>query len=131
MPPFPITQNVTFLYCHDLKATLPFYRDVLGLEQVVDQGACVIFRASPTGYVGICSRANRAVEPKGVVYTFVTPDVDGWYAYLHQKGVKTDGAPGYSDEFRVYAFFAFDPSGYRLEFQEFRDSQWQPGCSDC
>lgn len=128
-PPLPIAGSVTFLYTRDLAATLPFYRDLLGLPQVGDQRAgdgqgCRIFRTGPSSYVGLCCLAHRAVVPDGVVFTMITPDVDGWYARLKQAGADLLGPPRLSERFRVYGFFVRDPNGYPIEFQAFRDSKW-------
>lgn len=125
MPALPVEQNVTFIYTQNLEQTAAWYADTLGLEMVLDQGLCRIFQASRTAFIGICfARPGRFVEPKGVVYTFVTPDVDGWHAHLSAKGADVVGAPELSEAFNVYAFFCRDPNGYLLEFQNFRDPSW-------
>lgn len=125
MPARPIDQNVTFIYTETLEETASWYAEVLGLEMVLDQGQCRIFQASPSGYLGICfARPGRFVEPKGVVYTFVTPDVDGWHAHLTERGADVVDTPHLSEKFNVYAFFCRDPNGYILEFQSFRDPRW-------
>jgi catechol 2,3-dioxygenase-like lactoylglutathione lyase family enzyme len=124
----PITQSVTWVYTPDIDGTCAFYADKLGLELVLDQGMCRIYRTGPTGFLGVCQkRPGREVEPKGVVITFVTDDVDGWHAHLLAQGVTPDGPPARSEAFNVYAFFARDPNGYRLEFQSFLDPAWPRG----
>lgn len=126
MTPPPIDQNVTWVYCNDLEATCRFYRDTLGLKQVLDQGGCRIFKTSASAFLGVCQvRPGRYVEPKGVVITFVTDDVDGWHRHLVAKGVKPEGTPERSEKFNVYCFFARDPNGYLLEFQTFLDPAWK------
>lgn len=122
----PIDQNVTWVYANDLEGTCRFYRDTLGLEQVLDQGGCRIFKSSASSFLGVCQvRPGRHVEPKGVVITFVTSDVDGWHRHLVAKGVTPEGAPERSEKFNVYCFFARDPNGYLLEFQTFLDPSWK------
>jgi len=129
----PIDQSVTWIYTEDLAATCRFYGEVLGLEQVLDQigkdgGGCRIFRQSPSSFLGACRvRPGRWSEPKGVVITFVTPDVAGWHRYLIERGVTPEGPPTYSAAFNVDCFFARDPNGYLLEFQNFRDPAWPRG----
>ncbi|WP_430436454.1 VOC family protein [Oceanibaculum nanhaiense] len=120
----PIDQQVTFLYSWDLEKSARFYGQTLGLEMVLDQGACRIYRLGPDSFVGICAREVRAKEPNGVVLTIVTPDVDGWYDYLTAKGVIYEAPPRYSEEFKVYSSFLRDPNGYLLEIQEFRSPDW-------
>jgi catechol 2,3-dioxygenase-like lactoylglutathione lyase family enzyme len=118
------TQQVTFIYTHDLDATARFYAETIGLEEVLDQGDCRIFRSSRQGFIGVCSRPDRNVAPDGVTVTFVVNDVDGWYDYLWEAGAKIETAPRHHAEFNVHSFFVRDPSGYRLEFQRFEDPAW-------
>lgn len=125
MPHPPVAQSVTWIYTDDLEATCRFYATTLALAQVLDQGSCRIFRHSPTSFLGVCrTRPGRWSEPKGVVITFVTPDIHGWHAWLVAQGVTPEGPPAYSEAFNVDSFFALDPNGYRLEFQNFRDPAW-------
>ena len=56
----------------------------------------------------------------------MSPDVDGWYARLVERGVEVAEPPRYSEDFKVYACLFHDPNGYRIEIQEFRDPRW-PG----
>ena len=120
-----IQQQVTWVYCDDLDGACAFYAEVLGLTLVLDQGSCRIFRAAPDAFIGVCrSRPGRRVEPQGVVLTLVTDRVDAWYARLAELGVPTEAPPRLSEAFNVYSFFTRDPSGYRIEFQSFRDPVW-------
>ena len=121
----PIAQQVTWVYTHDLAAAARFYAETLALEPVLDQGLCRIYRTGSSSFVGVCaSRPGRVVEPKGVVITLVTPEVDAWHARLAAAGVPIEAPPRLSETFNVYGFFAFDPGGYRIEFQAFRDPRW-------
>ena len=91
-------QSITWVYTADLDGTCAFYAEKLGLSQVFDQGLCRLFRWSSTGFLGICQeRPGRDVEPKGVVITLVTPDVDGWHHHLLAMGVTPDGPPQRSE----------------------------------
>jgi predicted enzyme related to lactoylglutathione lyase len=123
-PPHEPTQQVTFIYTHDLDETARFYDEVIGLTQVLDQGTCRIFRVAGEAFLGVCQRRDRAVAPAGVTVTFVVDDVDGWYDYLWEAGCEIETAPAHHAEFNVHSFFARDPSGYRLEFQRFESAGW-------
>lgn len=121
-----ISQQVTWIYTHDLQGTARFYGETLGLEQVLDQGSCRIYKTSATSFLGVCQvRQGRFVEPKGVVITMVTKDVDEWHAHLKARGVAILETPAYHPSFDVYCFFAADPNGYKLEFQAFRNPAWK------
>ncbi len=121
-----ISQQVTWVYTDDLPGTARFYGETIGLEQVLDQGGCRIYKTSATSFLGVCQvRPGRFVEPKGVVITMVTRDVDEWHAFLKARSVTILEPPAYHPSFDVYCFFAADPNGYKLEFQAFRDPSWK------
>ena len=121
----PTNQSLTWVYTEDLEGTCRFYTEVVGFAQVLDQGLCRIFRTSGTGFLGVCQvRPGRWVEPKGVVITFVTDDVEAWHAHVVARGAVPESAPSRSEKFNVYAFFLRDPNGYLLEFQTFLDPAW-------
>ena len=121
-----ISQQVTWIYTHDLQGTARFYGETLGLEQVLDQGSCRIYKTSATSFLGVCQvRPGRFVEPKGVVITMVTKNVDEWHALLKARGVTILETPAYHSSFDVYCFCAADPNGYKLEFQAFRNPAWK------
>lgn len=117
-------QQVTFLYTSDLEATAAFYEDLLKLPLVLDQGVCRIYRVSGDGFLGFCESGAVQKEPGGVIVTFVTRDVDGWYAQLRARGVEFEKAPAHNPKFSIYHCFLRDPNGYLLEIQTFLDPAW-------
>lgn len=124
MLPPTINQALTFLYTRDLVESHQFYAEVIGLEMVLDQGSCRIYRAAHNAFLGFCERAEAPTEPKGIIFTFVTEDVDGWHTYLVEKGVEITKPPTFYAEYNIYHIFARDPNGYDLEFQRFLDPGW-------
>ncbi len=124
MNPAPIDEQITFLYTQSIEQSAPFYEDVLGLELALDQGGCRIYHVSGRkAYIGICERARpRAAD--GVIFTFVTQEVDAWYEHITSQGVECENAPRANEEYGIYHFFVKDPNGYLLEFQRFLDSAW-------
>lgn len=126
-----LAQQVTFLYAEDTEASWRFYEETLELPLVQDQGSCRIYAAAPGDrpFLGVCrARAPRASEnPRvvgGVVFTFVTPDVEGWHEFLKARGVALPPGPEYSEAYRVTHFFVTDPAGYTIEFQRFEREDW-------
>ena len=118
-------QQVTFLYASDLAASAAFYGETLGLPLVLDQGSCRIFQSSRGSFVGVCQCSDeRPVNPAGVIVTFVTDNVDGWYDRLKAKGVNFDTAPNKNAKFNIYHCFLSDPDGYKIEIQHFLDPEW-------
>ena len=119
-----IDQNVVFTYTDNLNETSSFFRDIMELELVLDQGNCHIYRLSEQCFLGVCNLANRPREQAGVTITIVSSDVDGWYDFLTAKGVEYIKEPSYSPEFNVYSSLFISPHGYRIEIQKFMDKTW-------
>ncbi len=118
MPGPDLDAQVTFLFVADLESSAAFYGGVLGLEQVRDQGSCVIYRVAADAYLGICD--HRPVAAGGVIVTLVAEDVDGWAERLRRAGVAVDG-PRDSERFGIRHFFLTDPDGHVVEVQRFDD----------
>ncbi|MBS1252624.1 MAG: hypothetical protein MAG451_01665 [Anaerolineales bacterium] len=118
-----IDQQITFLYTRNLEATAQFYEETLGLPLALDQGDCCIYQVSGDGYVGFCKRAEAPEEPAGVIFTIITPEVDAWHAYLHDRGVTFEKPPALNPEYNIYHCFLRDPNGYLIEIQRFEEDQ--------
>jgi catechol 2,3-dioxygenase-like lactoylglutathione lyase family enzyme len=120
-----IDGQITFLYTLDLAASIEFYENILGLPLWVNQATCRIYRVTESAYVGICTsgtyEAQRVEEQPNVIFTLMTPDVDGWYTHLQAHGANIHRAPMTSERYRVYNLFVRDPSGYLIEIQRFLD----------
>jgi catechol 2,3-dioxygenase-like lactoylglutathione lyase family enzyme len=121
-----IDQQVTFLYCRDLDETNLFFDELLGFKMVLDQGGCRIFQVCEDGFLGYCYRDGTTPNADGLVYTFVTEEVDEWYTYLKDRGVECEKAPEVNPMYNIYHFFFRDPNGYLMEVQKFLDPRW-PG----
>lgn len=123
-----IDQSITFIYSSDLEASDAFYGGILGLELILDQGACRIYGLTPTSSVGVCS--HRDPEPAGTILTIVSADVEGWYRHLVERGVSVAEAPAYNERFGIYHFFASDPDGHTIEIQRFESTRPEPRLPD-
>ncbi len=127
----PVDQCVTFIYTHDLSASIAFYEGVLGLTLALDQGVCRIYRVAGGAYLGICHRddapAPDAGRQRDVILTLVTHDVDGWHRHLAAHGIIFEQPPLYNPRFNIYHCFLRDPAGYLIEIQRFLDPSWPAG----
>jgi predicted enzyme related to lactoylglutathione lyase len=127
-PPRPaalgVQANIVFLYYRDIPAAQRFYEDVIGLRLTVDQGYAKIYQVSPTSFVGLVDETqglHRASEAKPVTVSFVTEEVDAWYAYLVARGVRMRAPLRTGTRHPTRGFVAIDPEGYFLEFETFLD----------
>lgn len=117
--------QITFLPVSDLNRSRAFYEGVLGLDLVVDQGICHIFRTAPTAFIGTCYR-DEVAAADGVIFTLVVDGVDGWCARIvsiHGPDAIERG-PEHSEQFGIYHAFLRDPDGHLLEIQRFDDPEW-------
>lgn len=123
MEALPITQQITFFYTRDLQTTARFYEEVLGLRLLIDQGLCRIYEVSRDGWVGFCQRDEAPLQPEGMIFTIVTPDVDAWYKHLLGRGVVFEKPPEVNQQYQIYHCFLRDPNGYLIEIQRFLNTK--------
>jgi catechol 2,3-dioxygenase-like lactoylglutathione lyase family enzyme len=116
-----IAQQITFLKTRDLEGTASFYEEVLGLPLKLDQGACRIYQVSRDGYLGFCQQKedHPELDPRVVIVTLVTQDVDGWYERLSRRGIAFEKPPAVNPDYDIYHCFLRDPNGYLVEIQRF------------
>ncbi|MEH1885121.1 MULTISPECIES: VOC family protein [unclassified Nostoc] len=118
-----IEQQITFFYTHNLNASTKFYEQMLGLKLWLDQGTCRIYTVSGSGYLGFCQASETSTPPAdkqpSVIFTLVTQQVDEWFEYLKQRGVKFEKPPTLNEKYNIYHCFFRDPSGYLIEIQRF------------
>lgn len=114
-----LSHQITFLYTRDIETTAHFYEQVMGLELVIDQGDCKIYRITATALVGFCERASAPVEPVGIIFTLISEDVDGWYDYLTAQNIVYETPPTLNKKYQIYHSFLRDPNGYLIEIQKF------------
>ncbi len=122
-----IDQSIVFTYTDDLETGSRFFREVMELELVVDQGPCHIYRLTDESYLGLCNLPDRPSAQAGVTITIVSSDVDGWFRFLTAKGVEYVKEPSHSPRFNVYSSLFISPHGYRIEIQSFDDKDWRRG----
>ena len=124
-------QSITWLYTENLDRLGRldrFYGEVLELPFVMDQqvagGHTRIYRASPTHFIGLCAIPNRSLGTKGMIFTFLVPDLAAAYAHYRARGVPFESEPDMSPGRVIHSCFFHDPEGYKLELQEFADPRW-------
>jgi catechol 2,3-dioxygenase-like lactoylglutathione lyase family enzyme len=117
-----LNAQITFLYYDELEPVDKFYRGVMGLKLVQDQGFAKIYRVSEKAFVGAVTGErgfHRPRDENAVLLTFVVDDVFAWYEHLKQAGVTLLSEVDEAEDIGVRAFFLKDPGGYVLEVQRF------------
>jgi len=115
--------GITFLTYEDMEAGDHFYREVLGLPLIEDQGWAKVYRIHGASHVGIVEARRGPVERpvgSGTLLSLVVEDVDAWYERLKDEpSIEILGEPAMVFDIPVYSFFLTDPAGYRIEIQAF------------
>jgi len=110
-----INSSITWLYYRNLLPIQNFYQDVLGLEMVIDQGWCKIYKSSETGFIGLVDEKrgmHKFSEEKAVNISFILEDPEGWLEYVKKnKPLKIEAEN---------PFIGVDPGGYHMRFLSFR-----------
>jgi catechol 2,3-dioxygenase-like lactoylglutathione lyase family enzyme len=114
---------VTFIRSMDLDRSQEFYEATMGLELVLDQGRCRIFRVSGSGFLGVC---EGEPAPDGVIVTLVARDVRERCDALARRGLMFEKPVTYNADYDITHAFARDPDGHLIEIQRFESADW-PG----
>ena len=116
--------TVVWFYYKDMAGIQRFYEEVLGFDLIVDQGWAKIYPIGPTAYFGLVDEQlgmHDFTETKAVTLSLISDDIDGWYAYLNSHDEIEMRSEEISDTDRYRAFVAYDPEGYYLEWDVFKD----------
>jgi catechol 2,3-dioxygenase-like lactoylglutathione lyase family enzyme len=120
-----IKATILWMYYKDMVAIQRFYEDVMGFEQVVDQGWAKVYANSKTGLIGPVDETkgmHRSTEKKGVTVSWFTTNVDAWFEYLKgQKSFRLRTPEILDESGKVRVFVGYDPENYFLEFDTFLD----------
>jgi len=123
---FGIRASNLFFYYKDLDRATKFYTETLGLQMVGDYGMAKILRVAQTAYLILVDAEegmHTADEPKTVAIALVTDQLDEWYTYLVEQGLKMRGTYKPTAGKPHDGFVALDPEGYLLEFERFNPHQ--------
>jgi len=118
--------TVVWFYYKDMEGIQRFYEETLGFDLIVDQGWAKIYPIGPTGYFGLVDETlgmHNFTETKAVTLSIITDDVDGWYEYASNSSAIEMRSEEISDTERYRAFVAYDPEGYFIEWDIFKDSE--------
>lgn len=119
-PPRPdIVATNAFYYYADVEAAWAFYRDIVGVETVVDYGFAKIVRMADTSFLTLvqASEGMHSIdEPKTVTLNLVTDELNRWYEYFQSTGTSIRVALTDAEGASRNSFVIEDPEGYYLKF---------------
>jgi hypothetical protein len=121
-----ISSQITFLYFDDLVSVIPFFEETLKLELITEQDAARIYRMAGNAFIGIVDGAAghwQARAENAVLVSLVVDDVQEWYDYLKDAGVRLLTGIKRPEIAPVECFFFEGPGGYHFEIQRFLDPE--------
>lgn len=126
----PVAFNHALVYVRDLRRSLAFYRDALGLELIEAMEGYARLRSSDgTGTVGLhgLSGSKQAMDPKmeGVRLYFETEDVDAACARLETLGYTIDEPPKDMPWGWRHAYLR-DPDGHEVSVYHAGEKRFLP-----
>ena len=117
--------TLVWFYYNDMRHIQQFYEDVLfGPNMIVDQGCCKIYQIGPSGYLGLVDEKvgmHRFTKRKAVTLSFITAEIDDWYAYLDSHDDIQLRSHRVEVNERHRSFVAYDAAGYYLQWIVFSD----------
>ena len=118
---FPLIRGLVIrFFFRDPAAAERFYGQVLGLPSAGPG----LFRGSQTTFLRVSPLSEAGADadaPKTATLSFVTDEVDAWYAYLIAKGLTMRSEIKDASQHPTRGFVAVDPEGHLLEFGRFLD----------
>ncbi len=117
--------TVVWFYYKDMARMQQFYEKEIGLRLIADQGWAKIYQIGPSGFFGLVDEQrgmHRFTQDKAVTLSFITADIEGWYESVSQNPAIEMRSGELSDTSRYRAFVAYDPEGYYLEWDWFKDT---------
>lgn len=113
--------GIVFMKTNDLEQVDDFYRNKLGCQLWLNQGACRIYKAGEFLF-GFCQHLQTSID-ENTILTFFFEDrkeVDKFYVIMKDTA---ESLPSLNRKFQIYNFFAKDPEGRKLEFQTFENRE--------
>ncbi len=122
--------SIYWLYHADSVAAADFYRDVMGLEMIVQQPFSDIYTSSRTGYIGLVLSGkgmHTATHEKAVNVGFLTNNAQAWFDHLKDEPtfkLRTEELYHEADadgNNLIDIVIGYDPDNYYIEIDEFID----------
>ena len=123
-----VASSIVFLPCTDIRRTVEFYHDTLGLPIAQRQSETLCIFGAAGGYWGFCQYADGRKPLSGPQGACLSLNLESneavWTMYERLKDrCPVHRAPAQHPDFPVFSFFLRDPDGYLVEFQKLNDPE--------
>ncbi len=107
--------GIIFFKTKNLRLIKDFYIERIGMELWLEQADCIILKHGNL-LLGFCQREE--LDTQGII-TFVYENTDQVYNMYKKFRVEAMAEPVVNEKYNIYHFFAKDPEGRLVEFQNF------------
>ncbi len=107
--------GIIFFKTKNLRLIKDFYIERIGMELWLEQADCIILKHGNL-LLGFCQREE--LDTQGII-TFVYENTDQVYNMYKKFRAEAIAEPVVNEKYNIYHFFAKDPEGRLVEFQNF------------
>ena len=107
----------TIIYCRRWRATVTFYRDIIGFPSAFSNDWFVELTVAPRSFLSIADEARatiRSSQGDGITLSFEVADVSRMRRRVIRKGIIAERVR--THPWGARCFFIHDPEGNRIEF---------------
>ncbi len=113
------TSNITFLYYEDFNYGDHFLRNVLKLNEVMDQGFAKVFKVTKHSYIGIVTKENRNNIKEDTLNSLTVKDVEKAYNEIKKEELYNLTEIKFFESIPLKSFFFEDKENHHFEIQQF------------
>ena len=113
------TSLITFLYFEDVDYGNYFVKEVLQLEEIMDQGFAKVFKINEAAHLGIVTKENRALIKEDTLISLTVQDVDKAYKNINKEALYNITEIKFFESIPLRSFFFEDKEGHHYEIQQF------------
>jgi hypothetical protein len=119
---YKYSSSIIFRYYEDFELASKFFREVLQLEKVMDQGFARVYKINETSFIG-CVKKSEGSIPLGTndntLVSLNTKNVDKEYDRLIEFNLPKMSKCEVIERIPLKSFFFTDYEGYDYEIQQF------------
>jgi hypothetical protein len=116
------TSQITFLYYNNIEQAEKFFKEVLRLPLIMDQGFAKIYQIHGDAFIGCVKKSEGSIDSSnkgGALISINTSDVDQWYQHVSSFPLPFISEVKLIERIPLKSFFFKDYEGYDFEIQQF------------
>ncbi len=116
------SSSITFLYYKDYEKAKKFYKDILKLELVMDQGFASVYKINPNSFIGCVKKQEGSIDSSnkgGTLISLTVENVEKLFKVFQTYDLPFLSGLKVIERIPLKSFFFKDYEGYDFEIQEF------------